>query len=90
MTGDVISDVISDVIGLWSTLREHTVTSCIEIRAAMIPVDADVGERFLLTSGFYSNQVFLCMATLKPSQAFMYVDVPTGLKSRAFKTGFLR
>ena len=33
------------------------------IKAGLIPVEDDVRARLLFTSGFYSNQVFLCMST---------------------------
>ena len=36
------------------------------IKAGLIPVVANVKARLLFTSGFYLNQVFLCMSTLKP------------------------
>ena len=45
-------------------LALHTVMS--RIKAGRIPVEADVRPRLPFTSGFYSNQVFLCVSTLKP------------------------
>ena len=38
----------------------------LRIKAGLSPVEADGRARLLFTSGFYSNQVFLCVSTLKP------------------------
>ena len=37
----------------------------LRIKAGLIPVEADVRARLIFTSGFYSNQAFLCVSTLK-------------------------
>ena len=47
-------------------IQDYGIPVVLHIKAGIVPVEADVKARFLLTSGFYSNQVFLCVSTLKP------------------------